>query len=121
VYLDYVRRRNNIVSDSSGAARQVVSQAFDFVLANVGSDRDAGSIWKDYVQFVRSGPGTVGGSTWQDQQKMDSLRKVLQQAIVVPTQDVEPLWRDYYSFETQLNAVLVCRTVLCSTQSLTLI
>ena len=107
MYLDYIRRRNNLISDASGTARQVISQAYEFVLNNVGIDKDAGYIWKEYVQFLRSGPGTPGGNDWRDQQKMDSLRKAYRQAIVIPNQELESIWRDYYAFETQLNAVTV--------------
>lgn len=107
MYLDYIRRRNNLNNDPSGTARQTISQAYEFVLKTIGIDRDAGFIWKDYIKFLQSGPGTPGGTTWQDQQKMDSLRKAYRQAIVIPMQDVESIWRDYYAFETQLNAVTV--------------
>jgi cleavage stimulation factor subunit 3 len=103
MYLDYIRRRNNLINDPDGRARQTVSQAYEFVLNNIGIDKDAGPIWKDYLAFLKSGPGTPGGANWQDQQKMDSLRKAYRQAIVVPTQEVEGIWREYYTFETQLN------------------
>ena len=107
MYLDYVRRRNNLTTDVSGNARQVVSQAFDFVLQNIGIDKDSGQIWQDYVQFIKSGPGTMGGSGWQDQQKMDTLRKAYQRAICVPTQAVNALWKEYDQFEMGLNKMTV--------------
>lgn len=102
-YLNYVRRRNNLLQDPSGNARQVVSQAYDFVLNNIGIDKDSGPIWQDYVKFIRDGPGQVGGSNWQDQQKMDILRKTYQRAICVPTQAVNTLWKEYDAFEMGLN------------------
>ena len=107
IYLNYVRRRNNLTTDVSGNARQIVSQAYDFVLQNVGIDRDSGQIWQDYVNFIKSGPGTMGGSGWQDQQKMDSLRKAYQRAICVPTQAVNSLWKEYDQFEMSLNKMTV--------------
>ena len=103
LYLDYVRRRNNLVTDAAGTARATVSQAYDFVLQNVGLDKDSGRIWQDYVDFLRSGPGTIGGSGWQDQQKMDQMRKTLQRAITVPTPAVNALWKEYDVFEMGLN------------------
>src|ERR1700712_1506977 len=105
MYLDYVRRRNNLTTDSTGTARQVISQAYEFVLANIGIDKDSGFIWQDYVKFIRSGPGNVGGSNWQDQQKMDTLRKAFRQAIMIPTQAIHALWQEYYAFEMDLNKV----------------
>jgi len=115
-YLDYIRRRNSVVTE---AGRQVVSQAFDSVLANIGQDPESGPVWKDYIQFVRSGPGTVGGSSWQDQQKMDTLRKAYRQAVVVPHQETESIWRDYYAFENSLNPVTVCTLAIFSCYPLT--
>lgn len=91
----------------SGNARQVVSQAYDFVLQNIGIDKDSGIIWQDYVKFIRDGPGQVGGSNWQDQQKMDALRKAYQRSICVPTQAVNTLWKEYDAFEMGLNKLTV--------------
>ncbi|KAI9845056.1 MAG: mRNA 3'-end-processing protein rna14 [Thelocarpon superellum] len=105
LYLDYVRRRNNLTTDTAGTARTTVSQAYDFVLQNVGIDKDSGRIWHDYVQFIRSGPGLIGGSSWQDQQKMDLLRKTYQRAICVPTSAVNALWKEYDAFEMGLNKI----------------
>jgi len=106
-YLNYVRRRNVLTSDSSGNARQTVNQTYDFVLQTVGIDKDSGPLWQDYIQFLRSGPGTIGGSNWQDQQKMDSLRKAYQRAICIPTQAVNALWKEYDAFEMGLNKMTV--------------
>ncbi|KAJ5155627.1 RNA-processing protein HAT helix [Penicillium capsulatum] len=103
VYLDYVRRRNPLSTDTSGEARRVISSAYDLALKYVGMDKDSGNIWTDYVDFIRSGPGSVGGSGWQDQQKMDMLRKAYQKAICVPTQAVNTLWKEYDQFEMGLN------------------
>ncbi|KAI9684101.1 MAG: Cleavage stimulation factor subunit 3 [Trizodia sp. TS-e1964] len=103
LYLDYVRRRNNLITDPSGVARTTISQAYDFVLQNIGIDKDSGKIWQEYVQFIRSGPGNIGGSSWQDQQKMDQLRKTYQRAICIPMSSVTSLWKEYDSFEMGLN------------------
>ncbi len=101
-YLDYIRRRNDL-NDSSGNARQTVSRAYDFVIDNIGLDKDAGRIWAEYIQFIKFGPGTVGGSQWQDQQKMDQMRKAYQRAICVPIANVNTLWKEYDQFEMGLN------------------
>ncbi|KAI0448638.1 hypothetical protein F5B21DRAFT_98318 [Xylaria acuta] len=101
-YLNYVRRRNDL-NDPSGQARQTVSQAYDFVLNNIGQDRDAGTIWQDYISFIKSGPGQLGGTSWQDQQKMDLLRKAYQRAICIPTANLNIFWKEYDQFELGLN------------------
>lgn len=106
-YLDYVRRRNDL-NDTSGVARQTVNAAYDFVLDNVGQDREAGRIWQDYVQFLKSGPGQVGGSGWQDMQKVDGLRKAYQRAICIPISNLNVLWKEYDQFELGINKVAVC-------------
>jgi len=101
-YLDYIRRRNDL-NDSTGQARTTVSQAYEFVIDNIGLDKDSGKIWAEYIQFIKFGPGTVGGSQWQDQQKMDQLRKAYQRAICVPIANVNTLWKEYDQFELGLN------------------
>jgi cleavage stimulation factor subunit 3 len=106
-YLNYVRRRNNLTSDPTGNARTTISQTYDFVLQNIGIDKDSGPLWQDYVQFLRNGPGQIGGTGWQDQQKMDSLRKAYQRAICIPTQALNALWKEYDAFEMGLNKVTV--------------
>ncbi|EAL92479.1 mRNA 3'-end-processing protein rna14 [Aspergillus fumigatus] len=103
VYLDYVRRRNPLTTDTTGQARRIISSAYELAFQHIGVDKDSGSIWSDYVQFIKSGPGNVGGSGWQDQQKMDLLRKAYQKAICVPTQAVNTLWKEYDQFEMGLN------------------
>lgn len=107
VYLDYVRRRNPLSTDTSGQARRVISSAYDLALQYVGMDKDSGNIWSDYIEFIRTGPGNIGGSGWQDQQKMDLLRKAYQRAICVPTQSVNTLWKEYDQFEMGLNRLTV--------------
>ncbi|KAK3376697.1 hypothetical protein B0T24DRAFT_525782 [Lasiosphaeria ovina] len=101
-YLDYIRRRNDL-NDGSGHARQTVSQAYEFVIDNIGLDKDSGKIWTEYIQFIKFGPGVVGGNQWQDQQKMDQLRRAYQRAICVPMAHVNALWKEYDQFEMSLN------------------
>jgi cleavage stimulation factor subunit 3 len=101
---------NDLTNDATGNARTTVSQAYDFVLANIGVDRDSGNIWQEYIQFIRSIPGQIGGSSWQDQQKMDSLRKAYQRAICVPMSTVSALWKEYDQFEMGLNKMTVSWT-----------
>ncbi|KAK2015483.1 mRNA 3'-end-processing protein RNA14 [Colletotrichum eremochloae] len=103
VYLNYIRRRYDLTNDPNGEARRILSMSYDFVISSVGIDRDSGQLWKDYIQFIKSGPGQVGGSGWQDQQKMDQLRKAYHRAITVPMSALTDLWKDYDQFEMSLN------------------
>ena len=106
-YLDHIRRHYNVTTDMSGNARKIIIQAYDLALKHVGIDNESGKLWQDCIQFHKSGPGTLGGSSWQDQQKMDLLRKTYQSAVCVPTQAVESLWREYNAFEMGLNKMTV--------------
>lgn len=106
IYLDYIRRRHNLNTTDPAAqtqARAVITSAYDFALQKIGLDKDSAQIWTDYIQFIRSGPGIIGGSTWQDQQKMDTLRKAYHRAINVPMAAVTALWKEYDQFEMGLN------------------
>lgn len=105
LYLNYIRRRNDLMNDATGAARATVTQSYDFVLANIGIDKDSGKIWHEYIQFIRMAPGNIGGSTWQDQQKMDQLRKAFQRAINVPMSTLNAIWKEYDQFEMSLNKI----------------
>lgn len=107
VYLEYIRRRNDL-SDPSGRAREVVTQSFEFVLSNdvIGVDKDSGPIWAEYIQFVKTGPGSVGDQDWESKKKMDSLRRVYQRAIAIPTRNLNMLWREYEQFENSIDRKL---------------
>jgi cleavage stimulation factor subunit 3 len=109
VYLNYVRRRNDLTHDTTGSARATVFRAYEFVLDNIGIERESGHLWQEYIQFIQSAPGQVGGSSWQDQQKMDQLRKAYQRAVCVPMSAINTLWKEYDQFEMDLNKLTVSR------------
>ena len=95
------------MTDPDGRAYRTIAESFDFALKNVGMDKDSGSIWQEYIDFLKSGPGTVGGSGWQDSQKMDSLRAAYQKAICVPMSALNALWKEYEGFEMGLSKINV--------------
>ncbi|KTW27222.1 cleavage polyadenylation factor subunit RNA14 [Pneumocystis jirovecii RU7] len=98
-YLDYIRRVNN-VSTGGSQARLVISQAYEFVLAHVGIDKDCGSIWSDYINFVKT---AERNSTWEEQQRIDHIRRIYHRAISAPIANIETLWREYDTFENNVN------------------
>lgn len=53
-YLGYIRRINQGDSGTSAApeARAIIEKAYEYVLNNVGIDKDAGPIWADYIYFM---------------------------------------------------------------------
>ncbi|GAA6062293.1 hypothetical protein JCM10212_004381 [Sporobolomyces blumeae] len=98
-YLSYIRRINPIDRTNQDVAkqtRQVVAGAFEFALDHVGMDRRAGEVWSEYIEFLKEAP-TRG--TWEEQQKMDQLRKAYQRAVQIPVNNVEQIWQDYNAFE----------------------
>ncbi|KAJ7476939.1 Suf-domain-containing protein [Mycena galericulata] len=96
-YLDYVREVN-----ISPTTRDIVHKAYDYALNHIGQDRDSGSIWAKYIQFL-SDAETTG--TRDEQLKMDALRKVYHRAVQIPLDNVEQLWSDLEAFETGLNKI----------------
>ena len=107
LYLDHVRRHHNTILDPSGKARETLHQCYELALGQVGLDKEAGRLWQDYIAFIKQGPGVLGGSGWQDQQKMDLLRKTYQKAVAMPNQSTSALWREYNDFEMGLNKMTV--------------
>ncbi|RMZ89933.1 hypothetical protein DV736_g2835, partial [Chaetothyriales sp. CBS 134916] len=105
IYINYIRRRNNMQTGDVAKAYSIINQAFSFALDTIGVDKDSGKLWQDYIGFLKTGPGTVGGTGWQDGAKVDTIRAAYQRAIAIPTEAVMALWRDYDQFETGLSKI----------------
>ncbi|KAJ2867122.1 mRNA 3'-end-processing protein rna14, partial [Coemansia erecta] len=81
-YLDYVLKSNTneqgmVIHPES---RATVTDCYKLVLENIGLDREAGQIWINYIAFLGSA----------------------QSAVVIPMLRVEDIWKDYDSFEVQI-------------------
>ncbi|KAL9712323.1 mRNA 3'-end-processing protein rna14 [Leucoagaricus gongylophorus] len=98
-YLTYVRRLN---SGPGPQTRDTVRKSYEFALNHVGQDKESGEIWSDFIQFLKSADATT---TWEEQQKMDALRKVYHRAVQIPLDNVERLWQELETFETNLNKI----------------
>ncbi|KDR71055.1 hypothetical protein GALMADRAFT_254221 [Galerina marginata CBS 339.88] len=96
-YLTYVRRLN-----SGPSQRDPIRMSYEFALNHVGQDKDSGQLWNDYIQFLQAGEAAT---TWDQQQKMDSLRKIYHRAVQIPLDNVERLWQELETFETGLNRI----------------
>jgi cleavage stimulation factor subunit 3 len=70
------------------------------VLQNVGLDKDSGQLWADYIAFLKTAEAK---GTYEEQQKMDTLRKTYHRALSVPIANIEQLWRDYEAYENSLS------------------
>ncbi|KZT74626.1 Suf-domain-containing protein [Daedalea quercina L-15889] len=96
-YLTFVRRVN-----TGPNSRETIRTAYEFALNHVGQDKDSGDMWNDYIQFLKAGETT---STWEEQQKMDAVRKAYQRAVQIPMDNVKRLWEEYQDFENGLNRI----------------
>lgn len=96
-YLTYVRRMN-----ADPSTRDMVIKAYEFSLLYIGQDKDSGEIWREYLDFLKAGETH---NTWEEQQKMDALRRVYQRVVQIPLENLEQLWSEYNSFEVGLNKI----------------
>ncbi|KAG6846892.1 hypothetical protein H0H93_011241, partial [Arthromyces matolae] len=96
----------NTVRVSRGASSRdtILRQSYEFALQFVGQDMDSGEIWKDYIQFLGE-PAAVALAIWEQQQKIDSLRKVYQRVVQIPLRGVETLWEEYERFENKIDRI----------------
>jgi cleavage stimulation factor subunit 3 len=107
LYINYIRRRNSMQTGDVTRSYGIINDSFTFALKTIGMDKDSGPLWQDYINFLKTGPGTVGGTGWQDGAKVDTLRAAYQKAIAVPTAATTALWKEYDSFETGLSKINV--------------
>lgn len=108
IYINYVRRQHSMQTGDIAKNYKIINDAFNFALKNVGMDKDSGTLWQDYINFIKTGPGLVGGTGWQDTQKMDMLRAAYQKTISIPTSALNLLWKEYNEFENGLSKINVC-------------
>ena len=57
----------------------------------------------EYITFLRTGQGQLQPGGWEDQQRMDALRRAFHRAVQIPLNSVEMIWQEYVTYETQLN------------------
>lgn len=104
IYINYVRRNFSGHRDEA-LAYKTINDVFKFALQTIGIDKNAGKVWQEHINFLKSGPGTLGGGSWQDGAKADQVREAYQKAIAVPTEAVTQLWREYDLFENNLSKI----------------
>lgn len=98
-YLTYIRRFNPLPE-----GREVISDAYTFALSVVGHDSASGELWSQSIQFIKD---HETNGTWEESKKMDQLRSRYQQAVIVPHDKLESLWKDYDTFENSLGRITV--------------
>lgn len=99
-YLQFVRKAN----DKKGVdGQEETRKAFEFMLSYVGCDIGSGTVWVEYITFLKS---LLAQSPQEESQRMTAIRKVYQKAVVTPTHHVDQLWRDYENFENSVSRAL---------------
>lgn len=107
LYVSYVRRVNDTITGGE-RARGTVIQAFDFAVNKVGIDVASGDLWNDYLEFLKS---WTPAATWEQQQKVDLIRKVYKRCLVIPTTKIETLWTGYTKFENDVNVATASKFI----------
>merc|ERR1719495_2667900 len=83
-----------------------MAQAYDFALDKMGLDVLSNTLWNDYINFLK-GVEAVGG--YAENQKITAIRKVYQRAVITPIMNIELLWKEYSTFEQNVNPILAER------------
>ncbi|GFP85456.1 cleavage stimulation factor subunit 77 [Phtheirospermum japonicum] len=99
-YIRFIRK----INDMKGIeGQEETKKAYEFMLNYVGADIASGPVWMEYIAYLKSLPAQT---TQGESQRMTSIRKTYQRAIVMPTHHVEQLWRDYENFENSVSRAL---------------
>ncbi|RCK66772.1 mRNA 3'-end-processing protein RNA14 [Candida viswanathii] len=107
VYVDYVRSVTDFVTGGE-KARATVIQAFEFAINKVGMDILSDTLWQDYIGFLKSWSPTAN---WEQQQKVDLIRKAYKKFLIIPTENIETSWSQYTKWENELNPATASKFV----------
>ncbi|KAH8286718.1 hypothetical protein KR018_003035, partial [Drosophila ironensis] len=99
LYLAYVKDTKSGLSTH----KEKMAQAYDFALEKIGMDMHSFSIWQDYIYFLR---GVEAVGNYAENQKITAVRRVYQKAVITPIVGIEQLWKDYISFEQNINPII---------------
>lgn len=117
-YLKFIKK----VNESKGPDGLLeVKKAYEFTLDCIGQDVHAGTLWQEFANFMQAPkPGTAAysalfstGAVGQEEaHRLTLLRRVYQRAIVVPTHQLDVLWRLYEALESANTNKQLVRRVL---------
>lgn len=97
-YIKYVDEKTK--AKGQGEQRvEILKKAFEFALHHVGFAMTAHSLWRRYLEVLKA---QKAESQYEKSQRMTTLRRVYQRAVVVPMHQVDTLWREYERFENDL-------------------
>ena len=88
--------------------REKISEAYAQAVERVGLDIDSTPLYLEYVRFLRECEA-IG--SYAEQQRGLAIRKVFQQAVVVPLAGIEHVWKEYCNFESEFQPVLADKII----------
>lgn len=98
----------NDPTDADGVA--AIKAAFEYTLDTIGEDIESGPLWLDYVTFLKMvSPEDVCtdvATEHAESARAQEVRRAYKRAISVPTNSIDALYREYDTFETELDATL---------------
>jgi len=116
LWLDYLQMLRSTTLDKLNRqdekqynlTRQTFEGALERAITNVGMAPDSYPLWRVYIDFVKEFPEL---NTADPARRVQSLRKVYQRAICVPSHDLDTLWREYESLERSAGELLAERVL----------
>ena len=105
LYVRFVRATHDVATPEGCAA---VRGAHEFALDRLGEDYGSGPLWQEYIAFLKAAQPTIlhPGAVNADSARMGDVRKAYQRALVSPHNALEPLWKEYDTWENGLNRQL---------------
>lgn len=101
-YLDYVRRTNNLITGGQ-EARAVVMKAFQLVMEKCAVfEPRSSSFWSEYLGFLEQWKPV---NKWEDQQRIDMIRRLYKRMLCVPFESIEKNWNRYTQWEQEVNSL----------------
>lgn len=101
-YLDYVRRTNNLITGGQ-EARAVVMKAFELVMEKCAVfEPRSSSFWNEYLGFLEQWKPV---NKWEDQQRVDMIRRLYKRMLCVPFESIERNWNRYTQWEQEVNSL----------------
>lgn len=101
-YLDYVRRKNNLITGGQ-EARAIVIKAFELVLEKCAVfEPNSTQFWSDYLGFLEQWKPV---NKWEVQQRIDMIRKLYKRMLCVPFDSLEKMWNKYTQWEQDVNSL----------------
>lgn len=108
LYVLYVRRVNDVITGGD-TARRVVIAAFEYAVKLVGIDLHLGELWGEYIAFLNS---WAAAALWEQQQKVDNIRKVYRRMLAIPMVQIEHYWQQYLKWEAEVNQATALKFIL---------